>query len=406
MPNENDEQTTTSSQNDKDIQTPNADREPSTSYLNTPASILPSSDPYVAKNDTLNQAPATATKDNSLATAKAPKSKKKPLIIGLVLLLVIVVAAICTYFFWYQNPNKVVGDALGNVINAESVEADYTMTLENTEDDGTVEVSGIFKANEEKAQLDAKATVSGEIDFDVDASAIVDKDNTAYLKVNDVKTLVSQIIGGAEIGALPPSFDTLITKIDGNWIKITEKDLEEFTQGSTSENCESKALDKIRNDSATKNELRELYVKYPLITVVENLGSESASIGYVVEPNNENTKKFIEGVNNTTVYKELKTCDPNIEDVKYEDVIDEKNTDQRVEVWINRWTHELSKMTVSGTDDSAKYTFSTNPKFNGAPAVETPDEALTVQDLRADIEAVISDFFGGVTESTQPSSST
>ncbi|MDQ5931927.1 MAG: hypothetical protein QG649_12, partial [Patescibacteria group bacterium] len=227
--------------------------------------------------------------------------------------------------------------------------------------------------------------------FDMSGSVMVRDTNKFYIKVNKLKELLTQSGLGALIGS-SPSIDALVKKLDGQWVVIDSTDIEETTGSKDkASQCVEDAVSTLRKDSAYSGELETLYKKFPLVGVKKNLGSKDGSLGYEVEFKRENAINFANGVNSTKFYKQLKKCDDKIQNLNGEDMFkqESKSKDEsQLVVWIDRWTHRLTSLELSSRseDSTAKLVVST--EFDVPVSVDEPKNALTVDDIKKDIEAV------------------
>ena len=333
----------------------------------------------------------------TMATATAPpKKSKKKFIIGAIVAGVatlFVGGSAAAYNLWYQNPDKVIGDALANMLSSESMKTDSILTSKDEADKSDFMLTLKTQGNQTDARLDA--TFNGETEgksYEASGSMLVKGSSKFYVKVDKLRELLDQTGLMAYVGS-SPSIDKLITKLDGSWVVIDEKDIEELS-GSEEDasKCVEEVTAKLRNDDSYASELRDLYKKYPLVTVAKKLGSKDGSLGYEIEFNRANTIAFTNGVNSTRFYKELKKCDSKIEDLDGEDMFKEDDSDTKSEskvvVWIDRWSHQFTKLDVSGSSDGASGSLVTTFQFNTPVDVEEPTDPITVDELKADIEAI------------------
>ena len=129
-----------------------------------------------------NSQPTPQPPYGNMATPK-PKKKKTGLIVGItlgVLAIVAIIATLLTYFLWWQNPEKMVTDAVSNAIVAKKAVVNGKIVA-NMKDSVKLELN--VKANSAsdkvKSNIDAKLTIK-DIDksFSFKGDVVVDGDGT------------------------------------------------------------------------------------------------------------------------------------------------------------------------------------------------------------------------------------
>lgn len=322
--------------------------------------------------------------------------KKKRMIIGVIIVAVLAVlgsGGAVAYNLWFQNPDKVLGDALVNAVRAKTIS--YTGSLNYTAKAST----SSFSPSQMKITVDGKNTnVDGEVnvnmamtysgkEFKLSGSGIYDKDANLYFKINDIRKTLDSVLGSSAI-EMPEVINNIITKVDGKWIKVSVEDTEEFNKEySQTQTCLKDTLKKFEDDKDATNEIINLYSKNRFIVVKEKLGSKNGSLGYVIEGDTDKSKAFVEGFNDTKVMKELQKCD---ESFKLDaDDIKSNSTDEtngRVEVWVDRWSHQFTKFNLTDKSDEGDTTLVFEPKFNQSVSVNVPKDSISLSELKSDIE--------------------
>lgn len=363
------------------------------------------------QEQTVSATPVIEDKPNAFATAATPavfpandgldvapkKSKKKLIIAGVIagVLALCVGGGAAAYNLWYQNPDKVIGDALGNALVSKTAKTDTKMTFKGGEGSsaGTVDLTFNTLNNQKDARIDV--TVASDIEsakFDVSGSLVVKNNEKLFVKVDKLKEMLEKsgmqaYLGGSE------SVTALVNKLDSNWVVITKEEIEENT-GSKDEasECVETAVEKLRTDKKYSDELADLYKKYPLVGVKEKLGSKDGSLGYEIEFKRGNAIKFANGVNSTKFFADLKKCDDKIENLDGEEMFKEESDnndgDAKVVVWIDRWSHQFTKFEVTGKSKDSSGKLTTNMKFDVPVSIEEPKNPITIDELKSDIEAI------------------
>lgn len=330
--------------------------------------------------------------------------KKKMFIIGGIIAAVLVIiggGGAAAYTLWYQNPDKVLGDALVNAMSAKSIiytsNLDIKLKQSSPAAPSSLTLSLDGKGSYENgSQLDVKLqTTIDKKDVTLSGSGILDKDQNLYFKVNDVKKTLNDVGYGA---AMPPEYASVISEVDGKWIKISADDMKTTDKElSKAQTCISDAIKKLQEDKSETKELLDLYKKNPFIVVKDKLGSKDGSLGYAIDIDKDKSKSFGEGFKDTTIYKELDKCDTSKSgDVDSDftptsdDVSDTSGA--KFEVWVSRFGHQLTnfKTTFEPTDTTSGVTggeFVFTPEFNKPVDVSAPTDTIALSKVLKDYQA-------------------
>jgi hypothetical protein len=342
--------------------------------------------------------PPTTTPETPFPAAGLPVNppkKKKGLIIGIIIAGALVLfggGAAAAYQFVYQNPEKVVTDALQGVITAKTMTSKGTLVYDQ---DG-VKLSVAFNTKEDavgagEVGVDATIEVEGNT-FDVKASGIVDKDGILYFKITEVKKLVDTYF--AELGVTDTSFlDDLIAKVEDKWVRISSDDLKDLgVDTDATQTCVSDAYAAFKTDVKQQDELTQLYEKNRFIIVGESLGSKTIesvdSIGYAVTLEEAKFKEFYKGIGDTQLGKKIAECNDSV-DFSDTSIFDSETNGETtdIKVWASRFGHQLSELELSGkSEDDASIKIVLNPTSNGQVTVEAPSDFVMLKDLVQDFQ--------------------
>lgn len=356
----------------------------------------------------------------SAPVAPAPKKRKAPLlIIILVVILAVIGGGIAAGLAWYQNPDKVVTDSIINSLSAK--QAIVTGTLGMNNDDVSIDVALDAKGKENEGSVAAVITIkakSGELadkDLKINADAISTKDGDVYFKVSNLEAAVnsyidtmieSQVKVYQNIGyTLTPAdiakmrmeaksqFASILSKVDDQWIKVSADELKDENDESSA--CVAAAVEKITTDRAVAKEVLDVYENNRFIVVKESLGTKDGSMGYLLSLNEDTAKGFGKQVQDTTFGKDLEKCDANIfKDT--DSTVDKSDSDlknARFELWVDQWTHKITRVVFNGEiDDTSSINLTTDLKFDYMTNVEAPKvpaDVKSIKELQADIEGVL-----------------
>lgn len=342
-------------------------------------------------------AAAATTTTGGLSVAKR---SKKPLVLSLVIggLVLLLGGTAAAYQLWYQNPDKVVTDSLVKALTAETIT--YTGTLDTSAESGKLKVELDGRANDVAFANHAKATLTiGAVNVVVDGDVQFTEKGDLYFKLQNAKDLADtyvQLMGGTTT----PELTALVAKIDDKWIKATAEDL---NMGNPDElanknQCFTAVGEKFKTDRALRGEVTTLYEKQRFITVKESLGEKDGNLGYKLDFDRAKAKEFATGLKTTKLYSELQKCDKDfeIDENGLTGGSDNSRVTADVEIWANKWSHELKQVRVSGQtkDGQSKGTFVLNPIFNKPVTIEAPANAMPVSELQQEIMAVAGSLMG------------
>lgn len=354
--------------------------------LNTPLVDLAQTTPPVAPPVYPASPTATPLPEQPVANAEPPKKKKKGLIAAIIVIVILAVlggGGALAYNFWYQNPEKVVTDALGNMLKAKSVS--YTGNFEFKNEDTTMKIDIDGKNSDQTGVVNVTAdiTASGQT-LNVKGSGLTDKDGNLYVKLSGVEKAFDTAFASYGLTAAQSPYGPLIKKVEDKWIKVAASDLNELSEDAgKTQTCVTDAIKSIDTDSSVKNELVSLYDKNRFIIVGDKLGSKDGSLGYNIKVDPTIAKAYYEGVGTTSLGKKLTACDDSIKFTANDEVDDVAKTDPgTVEVWVSRFTHELTEFNgerKSTEDGDVSFVF--KPVFNQAVTVDVPTNTTSVKEI-------------------------
>jgi hypothetical protein len=333
-------------------------------------------------------APFTPPADSGVVSdsEQVNKKTKKPLIIALIIatiLAVLVGGSSLVYGLWYQNPNKVVTDALINVTTAKS--STYIGTI-NVNSNGTKADIGLTAkqiANTGSIDTTVNLTMPDKT-LSLNGSVLVDSTGDLYVKVEKLAAIVAEFkdqIGMFASSTQSATLDQLVAKIDGNWIKVSNTDLNSISStAATTKTCTSDALNKFQNDKAAISEVTDLYKKNSFIVIDKELGVKDGSNGYAIKSDQTALKAFLESLKTTKIYTTLHGCDSKftIDTSSIATSLpDSKNS--TLELWVSSWSHQITKLNFNDTgSDGTTTAITITPTFNQTVQITTPKSSITL----------------------------
>ena len=246
--------------------------------------------------------------------AQPAKKSHLGLILGLVgggVALLALIAGVLLYFFWYQNPHKVVTDGVTNLVSAR--QASYSMggdvTPSSTSTSGPSKTT--YRVNLQHANQVAGG--NGEVTMDlpqvgritVKAEIYVDRE-AMYFRVENVKDAYDKYIDAmvdrmlqqrsnyssmtdeeknAERSKMRDYYHKLlekgsmatIKKIDGKWVKMTQDDMRKMSPNRTTTQQCTDAINAMY-DTKARNEIAAVLRKHGDVFTVEKLNKRSITV--------------------------------------------------------------------------------------------------------------------------------
>lgn len=343
----------------------------------------PTSRPPIASSPTL-----AYEETPPITPISAPKKKKRLLVILILIASILLICAL-TYALWFQNSNKVVSDGIMQAIAAKTLTYTGTVTSAgNTKTTITLDGQGSGKGNEVNAH--AVFDTQGK-KYTLEGSGVLNDAGDLFFKIKNIDDLANNYRTAIPAQS-QPLFDKIIAKVNDKWIKISSEDLKNYNENvATAQKCFTDATKKIQDDSATKSEIMTIYKKSPFITIDKNLGNKEGSLGYSLTSDQEKAKSFAKAFKDTAVYKTLQKCDSSftINDSDPLKQSNNKGDKTNVEIWVQQWTHEITKLTVKSGDASNRIDMTINPIFNHPVTITTPKDATTLEQLQKDVEELL-----------------
>lgn len=337
------------------------------------------------------------------------RKKKLAMIIAAAVVLAVAIAAVCLYLFWYQNPQKVVTDALINATQARQVAMTGDFSVKARGGDVTLRFNGEGDQSSGKAAVAIEAAFEG-VQIKTQADLVTATDGDIYVRANDVQkaadALYGQVVkgmGGANASAqeteqikalLKAQFDPIVQKIDNRWIHISAKDVEAASpEVAKAQTCMNEVRTMLREDKKVTNEIANAYKKHQFIQIDEKLGSKDGALGYKVSIDEATAKQFAQATKDATLMKKLRTCGG--EESATNSLSKElENAEARtgkseMKVWIARWTHDLQKLNVTASDDGTDTNLNAAFDFAKKPSVQTPKDATPLSEVIREVEALM-----------------
>lgn len=374
--------------------------------------------PTAATNPTVEEQP-----NESAVIGMPKKSRKKWFVIGgiAVLVLLLGVGGAGAYA-WYQSPDKVVTDSILSVAQAESGTTSGTFTVKNDDMNLNVKLAGAKNGGTASANVTLtllpKSSTLGMSSISLTADVVTVDKSAIYFKLTNVKKLVEDYVGAivesqaagygesgqkltsAQIAKMKQqalaSFTPIVTKIDGQWIKVSYDELDQTTgSAKNTQTCVSDVEAKAMKSGKMQSELVDLYQKNRFIVVQDSLGVKNGSVGYVISFDSTKAKSFVNAAKNTEFAKELKKCDSSLEDsTSVSDIIPTNSAldTTRFEIWADRWSHDLTAVKVASNlgKDASNAVLNLDMKVDttAKPAIAVPKNAMSFKEIQNELNVL------------------
>lgn len=356
-----------------------------------------------------------------------PKPGKKKKIIGIILGVVgllIIVSAVLLYFVWWQSPNKMVTDALLSVVTAEKMNNTGTLVIEAPSSDVKMTITTKGTTNNGASSGDATVKLEVEaLDEDVvfDVHGVASDDGVLYVKIDKLRETVDTVIDAiikqqtqqyrdqgmtesdiAQVEDMAKqqvssmfSLDTLIPKVDGQWIRIASDDLEDNEEAQ----CTADVMKDIQKDKEVTREVMAIYDANRFIQVKDKVDAKDGAPGFRLTGDRDKAQAFMSEFKKTETAGRLLKCDSTIFD-SVDDALKEtdssSNADIDFVIWVDRFSHKLKslQLDVTSKEDETKVSATYDFEIGQANEVVVPSDARDFKDVYDDITSSIQDSYG------------
>ena len=351
--------------------------------------------------------PADPAAEQAAAAAEPKKKKKTGLIIGIIVALLVIGGGI-GFFVWYmihESTENTLKDAVSNIWNAENISAKGNATVTTKQGSETVNVDVTFEAKSNDSGLslsgDLKSKVPSFGDISLGGNLVAGTDGVAYIKLNNIKDLLSGLMGSAmsmyddeDVELMSPEqafqlklqkamFEGMGEALSDTWFKI-----------DTSEESETKCvLDKAKslNSKDFRKKISDAYEKNPFIVVDEEAEVENRDgLKYItVKIDEKAQEEFTKALKEMAEVKELEKCSDSKDTIDSEIEYDgDKETEKNdlskatIKLGITGWAHELKKIEISSKDEKAgsDTTMKIDLSYDKV-AIEIPSDAKDMKDI-------------------------
>lgn len=372
----------------KSTETP---KEETAAAVSTPFATDPLLPGEKAKDEVPSNAPSPLTSPTPLPVGGATSGNKRKkmilLIVGAILAFLLIAAGAA--YAMYNNPDRVLGDAFSKAIAAKNMTVKGNMTTKSSE--GESKVAFDYARGDDFAQK-ADLTINysaAPLNVNVSGNFIADKNGDMYVKLANSKQIVQNLLGAYSAGS---QFDSVIALVDNKWVK--------FANANDAENKNSNPLACYQDLQAelssrkTGDQIRNLYEANTFVRINKELAAENVngvdSVHYDIKLDEAKAKAFVNAYKQTEAYKKFVKCDASSE-MKESDVTESgKEFNQPTfEVWVSRWSHELTRVKVNGSNDGDTYSVVAEPTFNRGVDVEIPKQTVPFETVMQEFQKAL-----------------
>jgi len=317
-----------------------------------------------------------------------PKSRRKLWIILTSIFVVLVGSAAAAYQFWYQNPEKVVTDGVLHALQAKTTTYTGAVGVTSGDTKVTLNVNGVYDTGAQNLAADGTIIFQGK-ELQIKGSALIDRNSDLYVRFMDLDAVFGSLLpdlpNEAQIG-----IDRIIAKINGQWVKVEPTEVAAYNpMASRTQTCWANMVQQTENHASFIEEITASYKKNRFVTVSEQLGQKEGNLGYVLSVDQSKFNGFIGDIKNTQAYRTLHECDPAMNLDEQTLAAFGNGTTARTEVWVSMFSHQITNISTKVTRPGNEATVTLNPVFNQPVSVAAPEKAVTLKDLQADIEAIL-----------------
>lgn len=369
--------------------------------------------------------------------ALSVKKRRTGLIVGIVLgsiAGIMLIAGLLMYFLWWQNPKKMVTDAMVNAFSAKQMTASGQMSV--VSEGAKVEID--VKSNNDGRLSSADVAIKVK---PIDKTGIFTKDMTlnlkgvygdhgavyvkadgldkyiddvvdAYIKESARSYAQSDPLDGVDALAISDEEITqatdrmkefitpIVKKIDGQWLRIN---LYDSNSSNTGAQCMLDVMETLKHDDRYRSELIDIYLSNDFLVIKNEVESKNGARGFEIDLDSREVRDkangFAKDVQKSAFAERLRECDTSQE--KYDsDLGDDTETDSapqmRLKVWVDSLSHQLTRIEFEAkdkeSDNEASMTF--DMQMNKSERIEVPANARDIQDVIREIQQVTGESAG------------
>ena len=386
--------------------------------------------PTPAPQSPVGPTPPASVQPTPSAFQQPPKKKRTGLIIGIILgsvALIAIIAAVLVYFLWYQNPQKVVTDAVVGAVTSQKSITEGKITVKS--DELNVEIDLKSSNDAPESSFDTTVKVSGDDlgdikEFNLKLAGALSEDGVVYIKADGLQEIVDGLVEvymqsmEAELRSYDTAtqeqykkvveeqfstmLDPIVSKIDGQWLKFTSADLSDNEEAK----CMMDAMVDIQKDSSYMQEVGDAYRENPFIVLSdEKVESRDGAKGYEFDIKGMEGKgeDFGKALEDSKISKKLSDCleSSDSSDLDSDDIADAPT----VRIWVDSMSHKLTEIEIVSKDDDMDLSMNLKFEIGKSNDIEIPSDAKDGKEVFEDIEDEVNALSGNSSYSSRSSGS-
>ncbi|MCR4753528.1 MAG: hypothetical protein K5837_03885 [Candidatus Saccharibacteria bacterium] len=374
----------------------------------TNAGIFASTEPAAATAVTSGTAESAPTVQDLANDANKPKKKKTGLIIGIVLVILLLglIGGGIAFYLIHESKERVIGDSIVNLIeaNARQFDGTYTQTNLSDDDDSFESFTLTFKGDNSSANFSGSGSLHIDLkegkDIELEVSGAYISNDAIYVKINGIKKAIDDAMkegmsssGGLssdeEMAFIMEIIGSVVKPLDDQWIKINASSLKSYASLKSGYDCMSNAIDGFAKEE-NKEKIVEAYKNHPFVMDADKDSKSSDGLNYYyIKSDSEESKAFSEEIGKIDFVKDFKSC-ANIKSSEDDDD-DELDLTSELSIGISPWAHELKH--IKGTAKSKEYSAEMNIKisYDDKSVAAPSSDAKTLDELAKDLSKSIKD---------------
>jgi hypothetical protein len=289
------------------------------------------------------------------------------------------------------------------MFTANKFEANGTLSLKSTKSSNDT-MDLIYKVNSTRFSGTIDASMKGKADgraVSLDGSFAYSEQSDMYFKVSGMSAFMDEYARSSG-ETVPANVTSLLKKVDGKWYVITNADMKEASPDYAKfQQCVTDVYHEADKDSKLLKEVGDVYAKNQFVVTEKDLGVKNGSIGYQVGLDNTKAKEFGNAVKETQLYKKIKACDTKnsyVENATPSSTSSSSSDKPTVELWVDQWSHQPTKLVVTGKNGTTSYMSETTMKLNAKTTVNIPSGATSFKELQKDIQELMQPAYTSIQE--------
>lgn len=370
----------------------------------------------------LAKVPAKIDKRAAKIEGDLAKKPRKPLtkkMIGIIVAIVAVIligGGVSAYQFWYQNPDKVLNDALAGALLADGMSISDNTTL-NITNKGAGSIMGVTPtkisfnttADSTPAQvIDMSMTLEyDDEEYVISGKGMYDASGNIYYQISGVLDIIKQIVGNQFI---EKETENKISSLEGKWVKYSIDDMKKDNADlAKTLTCAIEVSLEQNKNHAYANEVISLYQKTPFFEIdKDNIQTKDGQYVFDVRVDQDQMIEFMKNTEDSEILNKSNECAKQLAesaDVEQAEEFDEAEAKDALEeldaltmtVSVDQMTHALRKVEIGYFTDNSDYKInvesSNDVTIDNSLKVEIPAETVSHKEWMEGVEEAATEVF-------------